>query len=190
MVDIDGTLTFDNGAPNFDGVLVLTKAMDAKAAEQGQPWKVTSRVKVNPSLVTFDQVEAAYGPDDNALRLTGSGDMRSEPRRCSSLHWRHGSSMPTSCWRMALRMQSRYGCCPLRVIVPSLPVLPLPAQIELSADQVAVGGRPLLNVAATLQANDKSWTVGKFEMRAPGATRVVASGTISTPGPSARFSGR
>jgi large subunit ribosomal protein L24 len=78
----------------------------------------------------------------------------------------------------------------LRVIVPSLPVLPLPAQIELSADQVAVGGRPLLNVAATLQANDKSWTVGKFEMRAPGATRVVASGTISTPGPSARFSGR
>jgi large subunit ribosomal protein L24 len=34
MVDIDGTLTFDNGAPNFDGVLVLTKAMDAKAAEQ------------------------------------------------------------------------------------------------------------------------------------------------------------
>lgn len=190
MVDIDGTLTFDNGAPNFDGVLVLTKAMDAKAAEQEQPWKVTSRIKVNPSLVTFDQVEAAYGPDDNALRLTGSGDMRfgTSPLLKLALAARQLDADKLLANGSANAEPLRLLPA-LRVIVPSLPVLPLPAQIELSADQVAVGGRPLLNVAATLQANDKSWTVGKFEMRAPGATRVVASGTISTPGPSARFSG-
>ncbi|MCW8344346.1 hypothetical protein, partial [Stenotrophomonas sp. SG1] len=40
-----------------------------------------------------------------------------------------------------------------------------------------------------LRGDDKAWTVGKFEMRAPGATRVSASGVIAQPGPSARFAG-
>ena len=190
MADLDGTLTFDNAVPNFDGALVLAQTPDAKSPEQEQPWKISSRVKANPSSAAFDQVEAAYGPDDNALRLTGSGDVRfgASPLLKLALSSRQLD---------ADRLLAKGGANaePLRLLpalrglVTSLPPLPLPVQIELSADQIALGGRPLQNVAATLSGDDNSWSVGKFEMRAPGATRVAASGVIFAPGPSARFSG-
>ncbi|MDH8639184.1 hypothetical protein QIH23_27030, partial [Klebsiella pneumoniae] len=33
-------------------------------------------MKASPSSATFEQIEAAYGPEDNALRLTGGGEIR------------------------------------------------------------------------------------------------------------------
>lgn len=192
MADLDGTLTFDNAVPNFDGALMLAQAQagDAKPAEQGQPWKVSSRVKANPSSATFDQVEATYGPDDNALRLTGSGDIRFGTAPLLKLAL---SSRQLDADRLLAKGGANaepLRLLPaLRVMVTSLPALPIPSQIELSADQIGLGGRPLQNVAATLRGDETSWTVGKFEMRAPGATRVAASGVIFAPGPSARFSG-
>jgi len=190
MADLDGTLTFDNAVPNFDGALVLAQGSEAKATEQIAPWKISSRVKANPSSAAFDQVEAAYGPDDNALRLTGSGDIRFGTAPLLKLAL---SSRQLDADRLlakgAADAEPLRLLPALRAMVTSFPPLQIPAQIELSADQISLGGRPLQNVAATLQADDKSWAVGKFEMRAPGATRVTASGVVSTPGPSARFIG-
>ena len=190
MADLDGTLTFDNAVPNFDGALVLARAADAKAAEQGQPWKISSRVKANPSSATFDQVEAAYGPDDNAMRLTGSGDIRfgASPLLKLALSARQLDADRLLA-KGAANAEPLRLLPALRALVTSLPALPLPSQIELSADQIGLGGRPLQNVTATVQGDDTSWSVGKFELRAPGATRVIASGAIFSPGPSARFSG-
>lgn len=190
MADLDGALTFDNAVPNFDGALVLARTIDPKSAEPGQPWKISSRIKANPSSATFDQVEAAYGPDDNAMRLTGSGDIRFGT---SSLLKLALSARQLDADRLLAKGTANaepLRLLPaLRALVTSFPALPLPSQIELTADQIGLGGRPLQNVTVTLQADDKSWTVGKFEMRAPGATRVTASGVVSAPGPSARFSG-
>jgi large subunit ribosomal protein L24 len=192
LADLDGTLTFDNAVPNFDGalVLVLARAADAKAAEQGQPWKISSRVKANPSSATFDQVEAAYGPDDNAMRLTGGGDIRfgASPLLKLALSARQLDADRLLA-KGAANAEPLRLLPALRALVTSLPALPLPSQIELSADQIGLGGRPLQNVTATVQGDDTSWSVGKFELRAPGATRVTASGAIFSPGPSARFSG-
>lgn len=190
MTDLDGTLIFDNAVPTFDGALVLAQAADGKSAEQGPPWKISSRVKANPSSATFDQVEAAYGPDDNALRLTGSGDIRfgTTPLLKLALAARQLDADRLLA-KGAANAEPLRLLPALRVLVTSLPALPIPSQIELNADQIGLGGRPLQNVAATLSGDDKSWTVGKFEMRAPGATRVSASGAISAPGSSARFSG-
>ncbi|MDO8981574.1 MAG: AsmA-like C-terminal region-containing protein [Afipia sp.] len=190
LADLDGTLTFDNTVPKFEGALTLARPADVKSTEPGQIWKLSSRVKANPSSAAFEQVEAAYGPDDNALRLTGGGDIRfgASPLLRLAL-----SARQLDADRLLARgttsMEPLRLLPALRTLVTSLPALPLPAQIELSSDQIALGGRPLQNVAAELRGDDKSWTIGKFEMRAPGATRVTASGTISEPGPSARFTG-
>ncbi|EKS35798.1 AsmA family protein [Afipia clevelandensis] len=190
MADLDGALTFNNGVPNFDGALVLARASDAKATDKGQPWKISSRIKANPSSAAFDQVEAAYGPDDNALRLTGGGDIRfgAAPLLKLALAARQLDADRLLATGAAATEPLRLLPA-LRMLVTSMPVLPIPSQIELSADQIGLGGRPLQNVAATLQTDAKSWTIEKFEMRAPGATRVTASGVISTAEPSARFSG-
>ena len=71
----------------------------------------------------------------------------------------------------------------LRALVAALPqASPVPAQIELSAEQIMLGGRPLQNFSAGLQADAKSWTIDKLDFRAPGATRVTLGGTNAQPG--------
>ncbi|WP_425990332.1 AsmA family protein [Afipia sp. DC4300-2b1] len=190
LADLDGVLTFDNAVPNFEGGLTLARPSDAKSAVPGQPWRMTSRVKASPSLATFEQVEAAYGPEDNALRLTGGGEIRfgASPllRLALSARQLDADRLLT---RGAASAEPLRLLPALRTLVTSLPVMPLPAQIEASADQIALGGRPLQNIAVELRGDEQSWTIGKFEMRAPGATRVSANGTVAQPGASARFTG-
>ena len=188
--DLDGVLTFDNSMPRFEGALTLARPADAKSPEPGLPWRLTSRLKANPSSATFEQVEAVYGPEDNALRLAGGGDIRfgASPLLHLALSARQLDAD-------RLLAQGDVNAEPLRLLpalrtlVTSLPALPLPAQIELGAEQIALGGRPLQNIAIELRGDDKAWTVGKFEMRAPGTTRVSTSGVVAPPGSSARFTG-
>lgn len=190
LADLDGLLTFDNAVPKFDGGLTLARPADAKSAEPGQPWRMTSRVKASPSSATFEQVETAYGPEDSALRLTGSGDIRfgASPLLHLALSARQLDADRLLA-KGAANAEPLRLLPALRTLVMSLPASPLPARIELGSDQIALGGRPLQNVAVELQGDDKTWTVAKFEMRAPGATRVSASGSLAQPGPSARFTG-
>lgn len=188
--DLDGVLTFDNSIPKFEGGLTLARPADAKAADQGQPWRLSSRVKANPSSATFEQVEAAYGAEDGALRLTGGGDVRfgSSPLLHLTLSARQLDADRLLA-RGSANVEPLRLLPALRALVTSLLALPLPSQIELGADQIALGGRPLQNIAIELRGDDTAWTVGKFEMRAPGTTRVSASGILAPAGPSARFAG-
>jgi len=189
LADLDGTLSFDNSVPSFEGVLMLARPADVKSTEPGYPWKLSSRVKANPSSAAFEQIEAAYGPEENALRLTGGGDIRFGASPLLHLALSARQLDADRLLAKGVNAEPLRLLPALRTLVTSLPKLPLPAQIELSSDQIALGGRPLQNVAIELRADDKAWTIGKFEMRAPGATRVAASGTISEPGPLARFTG-
>jgi large subunit ribosomal protein L24 len=188
--DLDGVLTFENAVPKFEGGLTLARPADVKSPEPGQPWRLTSRVRANPSSASFEQVEAAYGPEDNALRLTGGGDMTfgASPLLHLALSARQLDADRLLA-KGAANAEPLRLLPALRTLVTTLPALPLPAQIELGADQIALGGRPLQNIAIDLRGDDKAWTVGKFEMRVPGATRFSASGVLTQPGPSARFTG-
>ncbi len=188
--DLDGVLTFDSLVPKFEGGLTLARPADAKSAGPGLPWRLSSRVKANPSSAIFEQVEAAYGAEDNALRLTGNGDIRFgiSPLLHLALSARQLDADRLLA-RGAANAEPIRLLPALRMLVTSLPALPLPAQIELGADQIALGGRPLQNIAIELRGDDKAWTIGKLDMRAPGATRVVVSGAIAQPGPAARFTG-
>jgi len=188
LTDLDGVLSFDGGIPKFDGGLTVARPADAKPS--GQPWRITSRVKANPASAAFEQVEVAYGPEENALRLTGGGDIRfgASPLLHLALSARQLDADRLLAGSAANAEPVRLLPA-LRTLVPSLPVLPLPTQIELSADQIALGGRPVQNVAIEMRGDDQAWTIGKFEMRAPGATRVSANGVIGSPGASASFTG-
>lgn len=188
--DLDGVVTFENSVPKFEGGLTLARPADTKSSEPGHSWRLTSRVKANPSSATFEQVEAGYGPEDNALRLMGSGDIKfgASPLLHLALSARQLDADRLLA-RGAANAEPMRLLPALRSLVTSLPSLSLPVQIELGADQIALGGRPLQNIAVELRGDDKTWTIGKFEMRAPGSTRVSASGAIAQPGPSARFTG-
>jgi large subunit ribosomal protein L24 len=70
----------------------------------------------------------------------------------------------------------------------AIPQVPILAQIEFSAEQMMLGGRPLQNLAADLHADAQSWTIDRLDLRAPGATRLTFAAPMQA-GPSGSFTG-
>jgi len=187
--DLDGVLTFDAQVPKFDGALTLTRLADAKSTG-ALPWKVSSRLKVNPSSAVFDQIEATIGPDESALRLSGSGDLGfgTSPLLRLTLSARQLDAD-------RLLAKDTPNGEPLRLLpamrnlMAAVPPLPIATQIELSAEQIAFGGRSIQNFATSLQAGPDAWAVDKLELQSTGSTRLSLSGAIKPLGENASFSG-
>ena len=74
-IDLDGVLNFDARAPRFEGAMTL-----AAPAQKGKgdelPWRIAAKVKADYSAARLEQVEVTYGPEERALKLSGSGDVR------------------------------------------------------------------------------------------------------------------
>jgi hypothetical protein len=190
-VDLDGVLSFEARAPRFDGAVILAgpAALKAAAGDATQaPWRLSAKLKADPASARLDQLEASYGADENALKLSGTADVRfgASPLLHAVLSARQldadkllakDNSEPT-------RLLPE-----LRGLVAAIPPASLATQVELSAEQIMLGGRPLQNIAADLHGDAKSWIIDRLEFRAPGSSRIALSGEIAQPGPSASFKG-
>jgi large subunit ribosomal protein L24 len=190
-VDLDGVLTFDARAPRFDGAVILAGpgGIKAGAATSDTPWRLSAKLKADPAAARLEQLEASYGADESALKLSGSADVRfgaspllravlsARQLDADKLLGRDNAAEPT-------RLLPG-----LRSLVAAIPPASLATQIELSAEQIMLGGRPVQSFAADLRGDPSSWTIDRLEFRAPGATRVALSGEIAEPGASASFKG-
>lgn len=193
-VDVDGVLTFVARSPRFDGGLVVARPAGTKAAAADQPvptpWRLTSRLKLDPSVARLEQVEASYGIDDAALKASGIADFRfgDAPTLNVSL-----SARQFDADRLLAKGDSDKGSTQLLAeigkLVAALPPTPLATQIAISAEQIMLGGRPIQNLDADLRGDMRSWSISRLDFRAPGATRVALSGELAEPGPSASFKG-
>jgi hypothetical protein len=192
-VDLDGVLTFEARAPRFDGAVILAGPAEPKTATGGvtqTPWRLSARLKADPAMARLEQLEASYGLDETALKLSGLADVRfgASPLLHAVLSARQldadkllakdsGAAEPT-------RLLPG-----LRNLVAAIPPASLATQIEVSAEQIMLGGRPVQNFGADLRGDPRSWTIDRLEFRAPGATRVALSGEIAQPGPTGSFKG-
>jgi len=186
-VDLDGVLTFEARAPRFDGAVTMARPAGPKVKGETPvpPWKVTARLKADPANARFDQVEAGYGAEDNALKLTGLAVLR---LGASPLFHAVLSARQLDADRLLGRPIAKDGKTDadatepvpllptLRDLIGSIPQPPLKTQVEITADQIMLGGRPVQNFAADLRADPQSWSIDRLEVRAPGATRMVFSG--------------
>src|SRR3954471_22314832 len=77
-VDLDGVLSFDARAPRFDGAVTLAApgAIKSGAATGEPPWRLSAKLKADPASARLEQLEASYGADEAALKLSGSADVR------------------------------------------------------------------------------------------------------------------
>jgi len=192
--DLDGVLSFETRAPRFEGALML--AASARPGAKGSteasptPWRVSARVKADHAAAKLEQIETSYGTEDTALKFAGLGDVRFG---ASPLVHAVLSARQLDADKFAARDNGGsepLGVLPsLRALIAAVPEPPIPARIELAAEQIMLGGRPLQNFAADLRADAKSWAVDRLDFRAPGATRVSLSGTGAQPGPSGSFKG-
>lgn len=62
--DADGTLRFENGAPQFEGGLTLTRlpgvVMSRGRAVNSEPWRLSGRVKATNAGALFEQIDLQY----------------------------------------------------------------------------------------------------------------------------------
>jgi large subunit ribosomal protein L24 len=207
--DLDGVLSFEARAPRFEGAVTLTAAAGpaAKASPEpwSAPWRLSAKVKADYTAARLDQIEVSYGKEDVALKLAGSGDIRFggspllhatlSARQLDADRFAARDTTPRETTPKESGLKDRAAAEPLRVL-PTLraliwqaPELPIPVQLELAAEQIMFGGRGLQNLAAALHTDTKSWAVDRFEVRAPGATRISLSGASAPNAASGRFKG-
>ena len=189
--ELDGVLSFEARAPRFDGTMTLAVPAAPKAKGESRdasqtPWRITSRVKADPAAARLEQLEASYGPDDNALKFSGLGDIRfgASPLLHAVLSARQLDADKFVAQDNAPKDDKDKGAAEpirllpgLRALIAATPELPIPAQIEFSSEQIMLGGRPLQNIAAEFHADARSLTVDRLDFRAPGSTRVSLTGT-------------
>ena len=79
-IETEGMLTLADDTPRFDGNLVLTRpaglALSSGKTVASDPWRIGSKLKIDPALALFEQVDFQYGPDERAVRLTGTAELK------------------------------------------------------------------------------------------------------------------
>ncbi len=191
LADLDGVLNFDARAPRFEGTMTLAAPPGQKGKGNDPPWRIAAKVKADYAAARLDQIEVTYGAEERALKLSGNGDIRfgAAPLLRAAL-----SARQLDADRFVAKDTAKDDATEpvralptLRAISSVVPNLPIPAQIELASEQVMLGGRPLQDISAELQGDDKSWSLRRLEFRAPGATRVSLSEAGATSAAPDRF---
>jgi uncharacterized protein involved in outer membrane biogenesis len=200
-VDLEGVLTFDARAPRFEGAITLAGTAGLKSDPPPTPWKISARLKADPATARLEQLEASYGLEDNALKFGGLADIRlgASPLFHAVLSARQLDAdklLAKENEKQTEKQTKDNGAAgsvqllpALRGLVAAIPQAPLRTQIEISADQIMLGGRPVQNFAADLRADMRAWTIDRLEFRAPGATQVALSGEAPQNAPSGSFKG-
>jgi uncharacterized protein involved in outer membrane biogenesis len=193
-VDLDGTLNFAARAPRFEGAVTLAVPPPRKASENAPtPWRIAARVKADHATAQLEQIEASYGADDRALKLSGAGDVRlgASPLLQATLSARQldadrllSKDKDTS---KDSAVEPLRLLPALRAAVASLPHAPIPTRIEAGAEQIILGGRPLQNLSASLRGDASAWMLDRLDVRAPGTTQVSF---MNSARPNANLSGR
>jgi hypothetical protein len=207
--DLDGLLSFEGRSPRFEGAITWAAAAGAKgdkgdkgAAPSNVPWRVSAKVKADRTVAKLDQIEASYGADDIALKLTGTGELRFgvSPLLHAALSARQldadrfaareiaGGDKPGAVKQNSGKDNAadQVRVLPvLRAVMSAFPEPPIPTELEVAAEQIVLGGRSVQNFAGQLRSdaksgdtngNTNSWAVDRLELRAPGSTRVSLSG--------------
>src|SRR4051795_12285926 len=167
-VDLDGVLSFEQRAPRFEGAVALAVPPGLKTTGEVPitPWRIAARVKADPAAPRLEQVEASYGSEDAALKFAGIGDVRfgASPLLHATL-----SARQLDADRFAAKDNNAaepIRLLPgLRALMAAIPHVPIPTHLELSAEQIMLGGRPLQNLAVDLQVDEKSFTIDRLDFR-------------------------
>ena len=130
-----------------------------------------------------------YGSEDAGLKLSGVADMRfgvtpqvqavltARQLDADRLIAQRGGGTPAELAKA------------LAVSIAALPRVPFAAQLNVGAETVTLGGRPIQGIGLDLRGDANGWTLDRLELRAPGTSRVAASGRLQFAGNIPSFKG-
>ena len=192
--ELDGVVSFEARAPRFEGAVTLAALAVPRAKGGGPPpapWRISAKVKADHGAAKLEQIEASYGAEDSALKLAGTGDVRfgASPLLHAALSARQLDADRFAAREVGIKDEPVRALPALRALIAAAGEPPMSAQIELTAEQIIMGGRPLQNFAADLRTDGKSWSIDRLDVRAPGVTHVSLSGTSAQTGAPDNFKG-
>jgi uncharacterized protein involved in outer membrane biogenesis len=190
-VEADGMLRVERGVPGFEGALTLARPAVAGGGTSIDPWRAVARVTATAAGALFDHVEVQYGPDDRAVKLTGTAELKLgktpsfqavASARQIDLDRLLGLSEETR--RLPVAVARAFNEAFGEAARP-----PLPVRISLAADVVTVAGAGLQNLRGDLVGDGNSWDLQSLEFRAPGLADIRASGRLAVGAAGFGFSG-
>ena len=194
-IEAEGALRLEENAPRFDGTLTLSRpAAIARSERRGAvatPWRASAKVKATPAQALFEQLEYQYGPDDRAIRLTGTAELRfgDDPRFESVLSARQVDldrvlALPDATGRLPLAALKAF-IEPLAVSYrPKFPV-----KLGIGVDTMTLATGTLQSVRGDFRLEGGDWEIETLEFRAPGFAQVRLGGRVARTADGVTFKG-
>jgi large subunit ribosomal protein L24 len=194
-IEADGALKLEDNSPRFDGALTVSR-LAAVAGANGRgtvavPWRASAKVKATPAHALFEQLDFTYGPEERALKLSGTADLQfgKTPRFESVLSARQADldralALPESTSRLPLAALKAFIEPFASSYRPQFPV-----RLGIGVDAVTLASGTLQNVRGDLKLDDDGWDIETLEFRAPGFAQVRLSGRVATAQPGMSFKG-
>jgi hypothetical protein len=178
----EGLLSLDGHAPKFDGGVTFVRPVGTVLASGravvNEPWRLTARVKANAAAALFEQIEFQYGPEDRALKVGGTAELKLGQRaRLDGVL--SASQLDVDRLIAAPGQARRAPLAAVRTFVESFGgalSAQLPMKVGFSADSVTLGGAPLQNLRGDLVSDGAGFAFESAQFRAPGFTDVTFSG--------------
>lgn len=181
----EGTLSFAQGVPRFEGTLALARPAGAALAggktAMNDPWRITSRVTATPAAGLLEQIELQYGPDERALKATGTAEITfgENPRIEGVLSARQIDLDRALAAQDQPRRDPVTAIRALAAAVEGVSRPPMPVQIGFGIDGVTLGGAAVQSLRGDIAANADGWSLKGVEFRAPGFTQIQMSGHLT-----------
>jgi hypothetical protein len=193
--DVDGTLTLDHGAPQFDGTIALARPVGA-ALSSGQrvmndPWHAGGTIRATPAAAALHDVTFQYGPDERAVVFTGKADLTfgAQPHfdgdiAALEVDVDRALAAPDLTHRPPLLVVKSFVDAFVASVKP-----PLPGRIGVGIAGLTVGGTNVQSLHGVARFDAAGWSLDGVELRAPGLTQVSLSGQLKQSGHGLAFTG-
>jgi large subunit ribosomal protein L24 len=193
--EIDGTLSFNRGVPQFDGTLALARPVGATLARgqrvMNDPWQLAGKLRATPASASLRELALQYGPDERAVIFSGKAELTfgEHPHldgtvAAVQVDVDRALAAPDVTHRPPLVMIKSFFDSFVAAVKP-----PIPVAVGVAVDALTVGGTTLQALHGRVGFDDKGWTLNDVEFQAPGFTAVNLSGRLDDDPQGLGFSG-
>ena len=194
-IEVDGMLAADRAAPGFDGSFSMSRPVGSVKASGktvvNEPWKLAGKVKANAQSALLEQVEFQYGPEQRAAKLDGAAEIKfgERPRLQGALSARQVDLDRLIATSDAPRRLPAAATQAFAELLSGMMRPAIPVSLTVSIDAVTLGGTVLQAFGSDVRSDGSAWRLDRLDFRAPGFTKVSASGRLDTTAKGIGFAG-
>jgi AsmA-like C-terminal region/AsmA family len=193
--NVEGTLTFDRGVPQFAGTFALMRPVGV-ALSNGQrvmndPWRATGSVKAMLASASVQDIAFQYGPDERAINFGGKADLTfgqhphfAAELKALAVDADRALAAPDVTRQPPLLIVKSFAEAFVTAASP-----PMPGEVALGIDGLTVGGTTIQSLHGTMRFDDGGWSLEGLDFRAPGLTDVTVSGRLKQTAQGLAFTG-